>query len=98
MNATGMNTATMVNVVAMTARPISWVASSAAWWWLLPMARWRTMFSRTTIASSMRTPMDSDSARSVRKLMVKPHAYSAMNVASTEIGSVRPVITVERHE
>ena len=36
--------------------------------------RWRTMFSRTTIASSIRRPMHSDSAISVRKLSVKPNA------------------------
>ena len=56
------------------------------------------MFSRTTIASSIRIPIESDNAISVRKLIVKPNAYSAINVASTEIGIVRPVITVERHE
>ena len=39
MNATGTNTATIANVVAMTARPISLVPSSAAWRWLLPMCR-----------------------------------------------------------
>ena len=54
------------------------------------------MFSRTTIASSISRPMHSDSAISVRKLSVKPNAYSAMNVAITEIGSVSPVITVVR--
>jgi hypothetical protein len=32
--------------------------------------------------------MHSDSAISVRKLSVKPNAYSAMNVAITAIGSV----------
>ena len=96
MKAIGTNTATIANVVAITARPISSVASCAAWRWLLPIARWRTMFSRTTIASSIRRPMHSDSAISVRKLSVNPNAYSAMNVATTDSGSVRPVITVLR--
>ena len=54
------------------------------------------MFSRTTIASSMSRPMHSDSAISVRKLSEKPNAYSAMKVAITAIGSVRPVMTVLR--
>ena len=90
MNAIGTNTATIANVVAITARPISSVPSRAAVTWSLPMPRWRTMFSRTTIASSIRRPMHSDSAISVRKLSVKPNAYSAMNVAITAIGSVRP--------
>ena len=96
MNAIGTNTATIANVVAITARPISSVPSRAAVLWSLPMPRWRTMFSRTTMASSMRRPMHSDSAISVRKLSVKPNAYSAMNVAITAIGSVRPVMIVLR--
>ena len=74
MKAIGTNTATIANVVAITARPISSVPSSAAARWLLPSDRWRTMFSRTTIASSIRRPMQSDSAISVRKLIVKPNA------------------------
>ncbi len=96
MNAIGTNTATIANVVAMTARPISSVPSRAAVAWSLPIARWRTMFSRTTIASSIRRPMHSDSAISVRKLSVKPNAYSAMNVAITASGSVSPVMIVLR--
>jgi hypothetical protein len=96
MNAIGTNTATIANVVAITARPISSVPSRAAAWWFLPIPRWRTMFSRTTIASSIRRPMHSDSAISVRKLSVNPNAYSAMNVAITAIGSVSPVMIVLR--
>ena len=60
------------------------------------MPMWRTMFSRTTIASSISRPMQSDSAISVRKLSVKPKAMSAMNVAITASGSVRPVMIVLR--
>ena len=56
------------------------------------------MFSRTTMASSMSSPMHSDSAISVRKFSVKPNRYTAMKVAITEIGSVRPVMMVLRHE
>ena len=74
MNAIGTNTATIANVVAITASPISSVPSRAAVMWSLPSDRWRTMFSRTTIASSIRRPMHSDSAISVRKLIVKPNA------------------------
>jgi len=40
--------------------------------------------------------MHSDSAISVRKLSVKPNALSAMNVATTARGSVRPVMIVLR--
>ena len=74
MNAIGTNTATIANVVAITASPISSVPSRAAVLWSFPIARCRTMFSRTTIASSMRRPMHSDSAIRVRKLSEKPNA------------------------
>ncbi len=56
------------------------------------------MFSRTTMASSMSSPMHSDSAIRVRKFSVKPNMYTAMKVAITEIGSVSPVMMVLRHE
>ena len=98
MNATGMNTAMMVKVVAMTARPISAVPSRAAVRWSLPCCMCRTMFSRTTIASSISMPMASDRPISVRTLSVKPNIRIAMKAATTEIGSVSPVITVDRHE
>ena len=56
------------------------------------------MFSRTTMASSISRPMHSDSAIRVKKFSVKPKAFMAMKLASTEIGRVRPVMMVERHE
>ena len=56
MKAVGRNTATSVNVVAMTARPISSAASMAAWKGVLPISRWRSMFSISTMASSTSTP------------------------------------------
>ncbi len=59
MKAIGTNTETMEKVVAATARPISLVPSRAACRWPLPISMWRTMFSRTTIASSMRMPIAS---------------------------------------
>ena len=98
MNATGTNTAMIDIVVASTASPISLVPSRAAVKWSSPCSRWRTMFSRTTIASSIRSPIASDSAISVRVLSVMLRKYMTMNDEITEIGSVRPVITVERHE
>ena len=56
------------------------------------------MFSRTTIASSMSSPMASESAISVSMFSVMPRKYMTMNDEMTEIGSVRPVMTVDRHE
>ena len=73
MKATGTNTAHSAKVVAITASPISSVPSRAAAWWSLPMWMWRTMFSRTTIASSISSPMHSHSAIIVMKFSVKPN-------------------------
>ena len=56
------------------------------------------MFSRTTIASSISSPTHRLSAIIVMLLMVKPKAYMKPKVPISEIGSVRPVITVLRHE
>ena len=56
------------------------------------------MFSRTTIASSMRMPIDSDSPSSDIVFSVKPYAHTATNDASTDTGRARPVMTVDRHE
>ena len=53
------------------------------------------MFSRTTIASSMSSPMASESAISVSMFSVMPRKYMTMNDEMTEIGSVRPVMIVE---
>ncbi len=56
------------------------------------------MFSRTTIASSIRRPMASDSAISVSVLIVMFRKYMTMNDEMTEMGSVSPVMTVDRQE
>ncbi len=98
MKATGTNTAMTHSVVASTANPISLVPLCAAVKWSSPRSTCRTMFSRTTIASSIRIPIASDSAISVIMFNVKPNALIARNDEITETGSVRPVMTVERHE
>ena len=56
------------------------------------------MFSRTTMASSIRMPIASDRPISDIVSRLNPSAQTAMKLASTEIGSATPVITVERHE
>ncbi len=98
MKATGTNTATIENVVAATARPISAVPLSAATRRSSPACMWRTMFSRTTIASSISTPMASDRPSRLMKLSVKPQAHTAMKAAITDVGRLSAVISVERHE
>ena len=79
MNAIGTNTATIEKVVAATARPISSVPSCEARKWSFPISMCRTMFSRTTIASSIRMPIASDRPSSDMVLSVKPNAHTAMN-------------------
>ena len=98
MNPMGKNTATIDSVVANTAKPISCVPSSAAWCADLPICTWRTMFSRTTMASSINRPTHKLSAIMVMVLMVKPSRYMNRKVPIKAMGKVRPVMTVLRHE
>ena len=56
------------------------------------------MFSRTTMASSINKPTQSDNAIKVTILMVKPNIYMNKNVPMMAMGKVNPVMTVERHE
>ena len=72
--------------------------SCAAAKWSLPISTCRTMFSRTTIASSIRMPIANERPRSDIVSSLKPSAHTAMKLASTEIGKATPVITVDRHE
>jgi hypothetical protein len=72
------------------------VPSSAASCALLPICTWRTMFSRTTMASSISRPTHRLSAISVTMLIVKPNRYMNRKVPISAIGSVSPVMTVER--
>ena len=98
MKATGMNTATTAKVVDITARPISLVPSRAASSWVFPISRCRTMFSRTTMASSIRSPIASDSASRVIVLRVKFSTHMMKKELMIEMGRVSPVMTVDRHE
>ena len=97
MKATGTNTARIDDVVASTARKICAVrvegrlASAAS-----PISRWRWMFSMTTIASSIRMPIDSDSASIVMLLKVKPSHCMNANVATTLVGIATALISVAR--
>ena len=96
MKAVGRNTAISVNVVAMTARPISSAASRAASSGVLPMVRCRMMFSISTMASSTSTPITSDSDSSVTTLSVKPIHCITMKVGMADSGSATALTTVAR--
>ena len=54
------------------------------------------MFSMTTMASSTRMPIDSDSASMVMLLKVKPITWMKAKVAITEVGMASALINVAR--
>ena len=69
-NTTGTNTAATENVAAVAANAISRVPMRAAAYASSPPSRWRSMFSSTTIASSITTPTASVMPSSVIVLSV----------------------------
>ena len=85
------------SVVAMTARPISAVASIAASFGETPFSStYLKMFSSTTIASSMTMPVASESASIVMLFSVKPSGRMNVNVPMIEIGIASPAMIVTR--
>jgi len=96
MKAVGRKTAISVKVVAITARPISSAASRAASSGVLPMLRWRMMFSISTMASSTSTPMTSDRLSSVTTLSVKPIISITQKVGMADSGSATALTSVAR--
>ena len=97
MNATGTKITTSDSVVAMTARPISAVASAAASFGLRPFSSTNLkMFSSTTIASSMTMPVASDSASIVMLFRVKPNIFMIVKVPMIEVGTARAAMNVTR--
>ncbi len=97
MKATGTKITTRLNVVAMTAKPISAVAARAASKEFMRFSSTnRKMFSRTTMASSMTMPTIKTRASMVTLFRVKPSAHIMPNVERTEAGMATALITVER--
>ncbi len=96
MKATGTNTATTASVTASTARAISPVPFRAASQAVSPCSTCRTMFSMTTMASSMRRPMESVSASIVITLNVNPSACMTANVPMMAVGRATAATSVER--
>ncbi|MNL06026.1 hypothetical protein D3C87_1266480 [compost metagenome] len=94
----GPNTAITTSVVAITAIATSLVPSRAASLGFLPISKCRKIFSRTTIASSIKSPTAKDSASKVIKLIVKPIAYMITNPPKSEFGKAIAVMKVERAE
>jgi hypothetical protein len=70
MKTSGMKTAVSEIVIERIVNPISFVPLSAASKTFSPISMWRTMFSRTTMASSTTKPTESVSAMSDRLSML----------------------------
>ncbi len=99
MNETGRKMTTSENVVAMTASPMSAVASRAASnGRIFFSSTKRNTFSRTTMASSMTMPTISTRASMVTLFSVKPSAHIMPNAEMTEVGMATAAMNVERHE
>ncbi len=99
MNDTGTKMTTSENVVAMTARPMSAVASRAASNGRIFFSSTnRKTFSSTTMASSMTMPTMSTRASMVTPLSVKLSAHIIPNAEMTEVGMATPAMNVERHD
>ena len=93
----GRNTAVSVAVVAMTAKAISRLPSSAASIIGWPSSRRRKMFSNTTMASSTTRPMAKTMPSRVSTLMEKPNAYITVKAAMMDTGMVMAGMSVARH-
>ena len=99
MKPTGTNTATIENVVAATASPISSVPSCDARRCGPSPSRRGARCSRARRSrrrSGCRSRATGPSSDMV--FSVKPKSHSGTNDASTDTGSASPVMTVERHE
>src|SRR6266404_991975 len=97
MNDTGTKMTTRLNVVAITASPISAVAARADSNRRIFFSSTNLkMFSSTTIASSITTPTISTSASIVTLFSVKLSARIIPNVAIVEAGIATAAMIVER--
>ncbi len=96
-NASGKKTTTSTSVIAIAAPPISVRPLMAASAGACPMSRCRVMFSSTTIESSTRIPMISESPISETLSSVSPITRMTQNVASSELGIAIITTAAFRH-
>ncbi len=92
--ATGRNITIMARVVAITASPISEVATDAASLGFIPSSICLYIFSMTIMASSMTIPMESVRPSMVMLLNVKPKAFMMAKVEIIEVGMAKALISV----
>ena len=93
---TGTKTAAIETVAAVAAKATCLAPLEAASLGLSPCSRCRSMFSRTTIASSITTPTARVIARSVMVLSVKSKIHITPKVVISENGIEIPTISVGR--
>ena len=91
-----MNTAARVVVVARTAKKTCSVPKTAAARAPIPSDRRRTMFSRTTMASSTTIPVARTSASKVMMFIENPTSQIAASVPTSDTGMARIGISVAR--
>ena len=98
MNAIGSRAAMTVRVATIVGPPTSSTAFGMSETSGAPgsSARWRWMFSTTTIASSTRMPIEKMSAKSDTRLSVNPHAHEAKSVAESVRITAAPTMTASR--
>ena len=89
----GRNTTIGVRVEPMSGTVNSFSALAVACRGPSPPSRCRTMFSTTTILSSMTSPTAAASPPSVIRLNVWPRIFIAMKVTTIVTGTTSPVIT-----
>src|SRR5205085_5928517 len=96
-NATGTNTATSTNEVAITAPVTSLMATDAASCASdRPSLIWRCTFSMTTMASSTTSPVANVMPKSVSVLMENPSSLMKVKVPTSETGMVMAGMSVLR--
>ncbi len=94
MKKTGKNTAAREMVMETMVKLISREPSRAAARAVLPISRWRTMFSSMTMASSTTNPTESVSAISEMLSRLNSSRYMAAKVPTTDMGRARLGMTV----
>ena len=95
-NTTGKKTTQNVTTATRIGNATSWAPSSAACIRLLPISRWRTVFSITTIDWSRMMPTARASPPRVMLLMVFPVKYSPMKATRNDRGSATTATIVAR--
>ena len=97
-NSTETNTMLMDSVATKAGTAICWAPSRMAWRSLFPIARFRWMFSISTVASSTRMPTARAKPPSVMMLSVWPSARRARSAIRIDSGIDTVTISVLRQE